>query len=72
MPGQDARELLHTYEMVTEHFAIPNLNVVVAKYWFLGHVGDRTFMCSVFTATLTYMIIIIIIKKGRQCKAERE
>ena len=27
---------LHTYEMVTEHFANPNLSVVVAKCWFLG------------------------------------
>ena len=26
---------LHTYEMVTEHFADPNLSVVVAKCWFL-------------------------------------
>ena len=45
---------LHAYEMVTEHFANPNLSVVVAKYWFLRFVAwDRTFMCSVFTATLT-------------------
>ena len=28
----------HTYEMVTEHFANPNLSVVVAKCWFLGFV----------------------------------
>ena len=27
---------LHTYETVTEHFANPNLSVVVAKCWFLG------------------------------------
>ena len=34
----------HTNEMVTEHFAIPNLIVVVAKFWFLGFVvWDRTF-----------------------------
>ena len=26
---------LHTFEMVTEHFASPNLSVVVAKCWFL-------------------------------------
>ena len=45
----------HTYEMVTEHFANPNLSVVVAKWWFLGFVvWDRTFMCTVFIATLTY------------------
>ena len=30
---------LHTFEMVTEHFANPNLSVVVAKCWFLGFVG---------------------------------
>ena len=29
---------LHTFEMVTEHFANPNLSVVVAKCWFLGFV----------------------------------
>ena len=45
---------LHTFEMVTEHFANPNLSVVVAKCWFLGFVVlDRTSMCSVFIATLT-------------------
>ena len=26
---------LHTFEMVTEHFANPNLSVVVVKCWFL-------------------------------------
>ena len=31
--------LLHTFEMVTEHFANPNLSVVVAKCWFLGSVA---------------------------------
>ena len=45
---------LHSYEMVMEHFANPNLSVVVAKCWFLGcEVYDRTVMCSVFTTTLT-------------------
>ena len=29
---------LHTFEMVTEHLANPNLSVVVAKCWFLGFV----------------------------------
>ena len=29
---------LHTFEMVTEHFANPNLSVAVAKCWFLGFV----------------------------------
>ena len=29
---------LHTLEMVMEHFANPNLSVVVAKCWFLGFV----------------------------------
>ena len=29
---------LHMYEMVMEHFANPNLSVVVAKLWFLGFV----------------------------------
>ena len=29
---------LHTFEMVTEHFANPNLSVVVAKCWLLGFV----------------------------------
>ena len=28
----------HTYEMVTEHFANPNLSMVVAKCWLLGFV----------------------------------
>ena len=38
--------------MVTEHFAKPNLSVVLEKWWFLGCAGwDRTFMCSVFTIT---------------------
>ena len=45
---------LHTNEMVMEHFVNPNLSVVVAKCWLLGFVvWDITFMCSVFTATLT-------------------
>ena len=44
---------LHTYVMVTEHFASPNLSVVNAKRCFLGFVvWDRTFMCWVFTATI--------------------
>ena len=35
-------------------FANPNLSVVVAKCWFLWFVvRDRTFMCTVFIATLT-------------------
>ena len=43
---------LHTYEMVTEHFANQNLSVVVAKCWFSEFVvWDRTFKCSVLTAT---------------------
>ena len=29
---------LQTFEMVTEHFANPNLSVVFAKCWFLGFV----------------------------------
>ena len=29
---------LHTFEMVTEHFANPNLSVVVAKCWYLWFV----------------------------------
>ena len=29
---------LHTFKMVMEHFANPNLSVVVAKCWFLGFV----------------------------------
>ena len=33
-----ARGMLHTFEMVTEHFANPNLSVVVAKCWFVGFV----------------------------------
>ena len=46
---------LHTFEMVTEHFANPNLSVVVAKCWFLWSVvyslyrnpdlDDRIFDC---------------------------
>ena len=32
------RWMLQTYDMVTEHFANPNLSVVVAKCWFLGFV----------------------------------
>ena len=45
---------LHTFTMVTENFANPNLSVVVAKCWFLVFVvRDRTFMCTVFIATLT-------------------
>ena len=36
----------HTYEIVTEHFANPNLSVVIAKCWFLRFVvWNRTFMC---------------------------
>ena len=42
------------FEMVMEHFANPNLSVVVVKCWFLGFVEkDRTFMCAVVIATLT-------------------
>ena len=53
---------LHTWEMVTEHFANPNLSVVVAKYWFLGSVVlDRIIMCAVFTATLTKMTRFLIV-----------
>ena len=45
---------LHTFEMVMEHFANPNLSVVILKCWLLGLVvRDRTFMCTVFIATLT-------------------
>ena len=33
-----ARGMVATYEMVTEHFVNQNLNVVVAKLWFLGFV----------------------------------
>ena len=45
---------LHTYEMVKEHFANPNLSVVVKKCCFLRFVvWDRTWVCSVFTAILT-------------------
>ena len=33
-----ARGMAHTYEMVTEHFANPNLRVVAARCWFLGFV----------------------------------
>ena len=29
---------LHAYEMVTEHFANPNISVVVLKFWFLRFV----------------------------------
>ena len=40
---------LHTYETVTEHFANPNLSVVVAKCFFLGcMVWDRTFVISLY------------------------
>ena len=47
MPGPEG--WLHTFEMVTEHFANPNLSVVVAKCWFLGFVVRyRTFMLSVY------------------------
>ena len=45
---------LHTFEMVTEHFANPNSSVVVAKCWFLGfvvcwvnHLGILYKLCSV-------------------------
>ena len=34
--GHEGR--LHTSEMVTEHFANPNLSAVVAKFWFWGFV----------------------------------
>ena len=44
---------LHTFEMVTGHFANTNFSVVT-KCCFLGCVmWDRTFMCTVFIATLT-------------------
>ena len=42
-------EWLHTYEMVTEHFANPNLSVVVVKCCFLGCVvWDRTFVFNLY------------------------
>ena len=46
----------HTYEMDMEHFANPSLYVVVAKCCFLMFVlRGRTYMWSVFTATLIKM-----------------
>ena len=58
MPGARG---MSAYKMVTELFAYPNLSVV-AKCWFLGYVlRDRNFVCSVFTATLTYMTGILIV-----------
>ena len=46
-------EWQHMYAMDMENFDSPSLSVVVAK-WFLGFVvRDRTYMYSVFTATLT-------------------
>ena len=47
---------LHTYEIDTKHFVNPNFSAFVAKrrfIWFV--VWDRTFMCSVFTVTLSYI-----------------
>ena len=35
----------HTFEMVTMHFANPNLSVVVAKCWFLGFVVWDSSLC---------------------------
>ena len=40
----------HTYEMVTEHFANPNMSVVVAKCWLWRETEP---LCVVFIATLT-------------------
>ena len=46
--------LRNTSEMDMEHFDNPCLSVAVAKCWFLGLVvRERTYVCSVFTATLT-------------------
>ena len=46
----------HMYEMDMQHFTNPSLSVVVAKCWFLGFVvRPRTYICSVFSATLTQM-----------------
>ena len=61
VPGQDAsggpQGGRHTYEMNMEHFANSSLSADAAKCCFLGFVvRDRTYMCSVFTATLTEML----------------
>ena len=40
---------LHTYEMVTDHFANPNLSVLVAKCWFLGvRVRQNLYVLSLY------------------------
>ena len=36
---------LHTYEMVTEYFANPNLSVVVGKCWFWGFWCETELVC---------------------------
>ena len=40
---------LHTYEMVSEHLANPNLSVVVEMLFFRFVVWNRTFMCTVLS-----------------------
>ena len=52
-----------------QHFANPNLRVVVAKCWFLGFVvWDRTFLCSIFSATLTYLTgFMAVYRAARGC-----
>ena len=62
MPGSVG--WLHTFEMVMEHFANLRKSVVVAKCCFLGFVVcDRTFMCTVFIATLTSQLKIIVVSR---------
>ena len=47
---------LHVCGMFMGHFTNQNLNMVVAKCWVLAFaVRDRTFMCLLFTATVTYI-----------------
>ena len=61
---------LQTCEIVTEHVANRNLGVVVAKCWFLGCVvWNRTFMCSAFTATLTWMTRFWLFTSINGCSA---
>ena len=53
---------LHTFEMVMEHFANPNLSVVVVKCWFLGFVvRDRTFYVYCLYCNLTYITWFLIV-----------
>ena len=56
------RRWLHMCEMDKGHITNQNLSMAVVRYWYSGcAVKDRNSTCSVYIATLTWMIIYTIV-----------